>query len=158
LLDTVRGCSLWGATLEEVLGSEARACQAAGLRDKADMESFVFAFDSNLKPVVGQQVTVNGSCGSTPNARVDLLVQQADAGNCDLMARDKGHGYFYTDGAFRRDDGRRVTLASLRSREDSVTFTAVPPGEGHRLALDRDGDGVLDAEDLTAGVYAISEE
>jgi hypothetical protein len=158
LLDTVRGCSLWGATLEEVLGSGSRACQAAGLSDKADMESFVFAFDSNLKPIVGQQVTLERRSASTATARLDLLVQQALAGNCDLVAHDQTHGYLFTDGTFRRDDGRRFSPSALRSREDGLTFTAVPPGEGHRAALDRDRDGILDADDRNVGAYATTYE
>jgi hypothetical protein len=136
------------------LGSGSRACKAAGLSDKEDMESFMFAFDSNLKPIVGQQVTLDRRSTSAAAARLDLFVQQALAGNCDLVAHDKKHGYLYTDGAFRRDDGRRFSPATLRSREDDLTFTAVPPGEGYRAALDRDRDGILDADDRTVGAYA----
>jgi DNA-binding beta-propeller fold protein YncE len=129
LLDTVKGCSLWGATLEEIMGSPTRACQAAGIRDKADMESLVFAFDSNLKPVVGQQVTLSRGCGSPPNARLELLREQADAGNCNLVANDGRRAYVYEQGKMRGSDGRRITIAELISRSGSVTFTAVPPGE-----------------------------
>ena len=158
LLDAVRGCSLWGATLEEVLGSGSRACKAAGLSDKEDMESFMFAFDSNLKPIVGQQVTLDRRSTSAAAARLDLFVQQALAGHCDLVAHDKWHGYLYTDGAFRRDDGRRFSPSTLRSREDGLTFTAVPPGEGYRAALDRDRDGILDADDRNVGAYPTTYE
>jgi len=57
LIGLVQGCALWGATLERIVANGTHACQAAGLSDKADMEDFVFAFESNLKPIVGQQLT-----------------------------------------------------------------------------------------------------
>ena len=32
-----------------------------------------------------------------------------------------------------------------------MTYTCVPPGEGVRLGLDRDGDGIFDRDELDAG-------
>ena len=72
LINTVRGCALWGATLEEIVPNGTKACHSMGLDDKADMEDFVFAFDSNMKPIVGQQVTVRENSGASALARVPL--------------------------------------------------------------------------------------
>ncbi len=142
LLSTVRGCALWGATLEEILPNGTKACHAKGLDDKADMEDFVFAFESNEKPIVGQQVTIDDDSTAAARARVDLLIAQASAGNCDLVAHTSNHGYVFSAGLFERDDGVMVSLARVeRSR---VTFTAVPVGEGVRSGIDRDEDGRLD--------------
>lgn len=47
----------------------------------------LFSFDSNLKPVVGQQVTLAAASGTDVDARVDLLVAQAAAGNSDLVVK-----------------------------------------------------------------------
>ncbi len=53
---------------------------------------FMMAFPSNVKPVVGQQVTINagdfdgaGTLASGKRSQFDVLVQQAQAGNCDLL-------------------------------------------------------------------------
>ena len=46
------------------------------------------------------------------------------------------------------------TEAALREHAAAgmpVTYTCVPPGEGHRLALDRDGDTLFDRDELDAG-------
>lgn len=130
LLDTIRGCSLWGATLEELLPNGTRACLAAGIRDKADMESLVFAFDSNLKPIVGQQVTLSQGCDPAVRERVDLLIEQAERGHCDLVAHGSRSSYVYRNGELVREDGRTSTIDRALSRERYLTWTAVPPGEG----------------------------
>jgi hypothetical protein len=148
LIGVVQGCALWAATLEQIVGNGSHACNAAGLSDKADMEDFVFAFDSNLKPIVGQQLSWSRQSGSRERQRLDLLVRQAEQGNSDLIAEADGRGFTLTNGQFLRDDGTRFTLARLIDRPSSViTFTAVPPGEGRRIGIDRDSDGVLDARD-----------
>lgn len=150
LIDSVRGCAQWGATLEQILPNGTRACHAFGLDDKADMEDFVMAYDSNMKPIVGQQVTLSASSGAPASARLQLLLAQAGLGNCDLVAHARDHGFAYLSGEFVRDDGVHFSLASLEQRVIAggpVTFTAVPPGEGVRSGIDRDEDGRLDAFD-----------
>jgi len=144
----VQGCALWGATLEHIVPNGTHACDAAGLSDKADMESFVFAYESNMKPIVGQQLTWTRSAGSAEQQRLNLLVNQAQQGNSDLVALANGYGFTFTQGEFLRDDGARFTLARLINRPASpITFTAVPPGEGRRIGVDRDSDGILDGRD-----------
>jgi hypothetical protein len=114
------------------------------------MEDFVMAFDSNLKPVVGQQVTLVASSGAQARARLQLLIQQAEAGHCDLVAHTKDAGFTYLNGKFLRDDGDHYSLSRLTQKVISktpVTFTAVPPREGRRSGIDRDEDGRLDSFD-----------
>jgi hypothetical protein len=148
LISLVQGCALWGATLERIVPNGTHACDAAGLSDKADMEDFVFAFESNLKPIVGQQLSWSRRAGSAERQRLNLLIKQAEQGNADLVADADGDGYTLTNGQFLRDDGSRVTLARLLERTSAtITFTAVPPGEGRRIGIDRDSDGILDARD-----------
>jgi DNA-binding beta-propeller fold protein YncE len=150
LISTVRGCALWGATLEQILPNGTKACQAAGLSDKADMEDFVMAFDSNVKPIVGQQVTLSSTSPVAARARLQLMIDQVAAGNCDLIAHSDDNGFVYTGSEFLRDDGGRYSLSRLEERviaRGPVTFTAVPPGEGRRSGVDRDEDGRLDDRD-----------
>ena len=48
-----------------------------------------------------------------------------------------------------------LTDAALRALANTdgqqVTYTCVPPGEGVRLGLDRDGDGIFDQDEIDAG-------
>jgi hypothetical protein len=96
------------------------------------------------------------------DARVDLLLDQADAGNCDVIVKGRvagesrgfvysGSGDFETD---READGT-VTEATVRGHAalagQEMTFTAVPPGDGLRIGVDRDGDGFRDADETDAG-------
>ena len=54
------------------------------------MEQFMFAVDSDLKPVVGQQVTLTTlSEIAAASPRIDLLVSQAGLGNCDLVVKGR---------------------------------------------------------------------
>jgi hypothetical protein len=150
LVSAVKGCALWGATLEEILPNGTKACHAKGLDDKADMEDFVFAFESNMKPIVGQQVSLDDDSGAAALARRDLLIAQANAGNCDLVAHTAEDGFLYTGTGFERDDGTLFSLDRFDdrvTRRHLVTFTAVPPGEGRRESIDRDEDGRLDQVD-----------
>ena len=91
-------------------------------------------------------------------ARVDLLRQRADAGECDLVAKTRisgdEAGFLYVgSGLFARDRRGQppITDAALRSlATDSgrpVTYTCVPPGSGERVGVDRDGDGAWDGDE-----------
>jgi YVTN family beta-propeller protein len=155
LIASVRGCALWGATLERIVPNGTQVCDAGGLSDKADMESFVFSFESNLKPIVGQQLTWTGGGGSSERQRLDLLISQATSGNSDLVVDANGRGFVFTSGQFLRDDGTWFSLTRLLNRTTSpLTFTSVPPGEGRRIGVDRDSDGILDARDQDSEVCA----
>jgi hypothetical protein len=157
--NTARSCAAWGATLEQLLGSGTASCTSEWLEQRREMEDFLFAYDSNLKPIVGQQVTVPRNARPAALARLDLLLARARAGECDVVAhfsenRRGQQGALFTPGAspppaptalaFQLDDGRSVSLDSLRDRREPITFTAVPFGEGYRSGIDRELDGVLD--------------
>jgi hypothetical protein len=132
LISTVQQCAIWGTTLEQILPNGTKACHSFGLDDKAEMEDFVFAFDSNLKPIVGQQVTLTRTSTAQARARLQLLIAQADQGNCDLVARTKDHSFAYAGGELVRDDGVRFSVTEFERRviaRGAATFTAVPPGE-----------------------------
>jgi len=62
-------------------------------------------------------------------------------------------GFVYQSGLFRADSiwDSSLTLSQLVSRASSddgeITFTCVPPGSGIRIGIDRDEDGILDADE-----------
>jgi hypothetical protein len=122
------------------------------------MEAFMLAFDSNLAPIVGQQVTLGARSAAAVQARLDLLEQRAQLGECDLVARQGGRSLLYVgDGAFAPDLSFAWPIpdpllrAAVRFGLGAVTFTCVPPGSGERIALDRDLDGAFDGDELLAG-------
>ncbi len=121
------------------------------------LEDLMLAFPSNMKPIVGQQITLSAGSPASVGARIDLLEQRAAAGDCDLVAKTRQgsneRGYLYANGSFLPDKAAHpaVSDASLRAHANgpgrSVTFTCVPPGSGLRIALDRDLDGTLDGDE-----------
>ncbi len=129
---------------------------------RRDIEAFTLAFDTNLFPIVGQQITRTSSNGVTTDPRITLLLARADAGECDVVVKGRfgsedqsfvyaGGGQFSTDreaeGAVA--DATVRALAGVAGQE--LTYTAVPPGDGPRIGIDQDGDGFLDGDERDGG-------
>jgi DNA-binding beta-propeller fold protein YncE len=143
---------------------------AGGNVKRRQMEQFMLAFDSDLAPVVGQQVTLNDSNGAAANPRIDLLIQRAQASftskvlggavtECDLVVKgtlvDEARGWvmsstataFISDRAIEppTPDATLRLVAAVPGQ--ALTYTCVPPGSGRRVGIDRDEDLVLDGDD-----------
>jgi YVTN family beta-propeller protein len=123
---------------------------------KGEMEQFMLAFDSNLKPIVGQQVTLTSSNAATVASRLNLLIARANVGDSDLIVKGTVAGVpegwrLRNDGLFESDSGGVLTDSQLRAIAQtpgqSLTYTAVPLGSGIRMGIDRDEDNVLDGND-----------
>jgi len=125
---------------------------------RRQVEQFMFAMDSNLKPVVGQQVTLAAGNAGVVTPRLDLFVGQASLGNADLVVKGRVAGAMrgfvrQADGTFRSDVPGEASWpeAGLRAAAgvpgQAQTWSAVPPGSGIRIGIDRDEDGVLDGGD-----------
>jgi hypothetical protein len=135
----------------------------AGELQKRQIEDFQLAFDSNLAPIVGQQATLTNGNATVAGARIDLLIERAQAGECDLVAKSGSDhsekGYLYDPGAGvfigNRVCDAPLSDASLRQRAGQkggeLTYTCTPPGSGVRVGIDRDEDGVLDGDEVDAG-------
>jgi DNA-binding beta-propeller fold protein YncE len=123
---------------------------------RRDVEQFMLAFDSDLAPIVGQQVTLTNANPTTAGPRIDLLLQRARVPftskilggavtEAEIVAKVAQNGqtrsFLFEAGAnsFRGDDGSRLTDAQLRALAatagQEVTYTAVPPGSGARIAF-----------------------
>jgi YVTN family beta-propeller protein len=130
--------------------------------DRRDVEQFVLAFDTGLAPAVGLQVTVNNDNKSSAStlARINLLIAQADAGNCDLVVRGKlnnaSRGFVQTGGGVFQPDRQgeanvsTQTLLQLIAPGAELTFTGVPTGTGRRFGIDRNGDNTLDGDEQSS--------
>jgi DNA-binding beta-propeller fold protein YncE len=126
---------------------------AHGIHERSALEAFVFAMDSNFQPIVGQQVTLTATNGAAAGARIDLLLARAGQDECEVIAINSktGEGYLYSGGVFLRDKSNQPTLTpaqlrSLAAPDTAITYTCVPKGNGRRLALDRDLNGVLNGD------------
>jgi hypothetical protein len=104
-------------------------------------------------------VTLTAGNASQVGARIGLLIHQADAKHCDLVAKQGEYrGYLYVgDGRFKTNTASAspvsdaVLRAMARLPGNEITYTCVPPGSGMRIALDRDEDGALDGDENIAG-------
>ncbi|PWT85329.1 MAG: hypothetical protein C5B56_14210 [Proteobacteria bacterium] len=126
---------------------------ANGVHERAALEAFIFAMDSNFHPIVGQQVTLTEQNGATAGARINLFLARAAADDCEVIAFNSktGEGYLYSGGVFLRDTSHQPALSPAQLRnvvghDTTITYTCVPKGNGRRLALDRDLDGVLNGD------------
>jgi DNA-binding beta-propeller fold protein YncE len=133
-----------------------------GVQAKRDMEQFMLAFDSNLAPIVGQQVTLTAGTAAATTPRIQLLKARAEAGECELVAKGRlaqqELGFLYLGGGLLKSDRKGVppvSDAALRTLiiagEGALTYTCTPPGSGQRIGIDRDLDGVLDGDERAAG-------
>lgn len=131
----------------------------SGNQKVRELEAFLLAFPTGLAPVVGQQVTLVDSPTEFELDRLELLETRARAGDCDLVVRvgndESNEGLLLEGVAYRADREEsslsRAELLDRLAESVSLTFTAVPPGTGFRIALDRDRDGHLDGDERAAG-------
>ena len=122
---------------------------AGGDAQRRDVEAFMLAFDNDLAPVVGQQITLDSTNAAVVGQRIDLLRARAAtpfpskllggaSTECDLVARGVVAGRASTyvlraDGNYLRDDGAGpITDTALRdlakTAGQALTFTCLPPG------------------------------
>jgi hypothetical protein len=144
--------------------------------EEAQLHAFLMAFESDLAPAVGQQVTLDSANAAQANPRIDVLLARSGAAfvsqilggaavECELVAKvvqggavrgylhDPGTGLFLPDGGGSGvSDGALRALAGSPGQE--VTYTCVPPGAGQRMGRDRDLDTLLDGVETNTGVFA----
>ena len=121
-----------------------------------DVEQFLLAIDSDLAPIVGQQVTYSRATVLSAGARADLLKARAAANftskilggtvkECELVARAVANGqpvsYLYrpASGDFASASGALISDTTLRfnaiTAGTEVTYTCAVPGTGVQLAF-----------------------
>lgn len=129
---------------------------------RRQLEDFVLAFDSDLAPIVGQQITLTSTNAGTVGPRINLLLARAAAGDCDVVVKSTIAGeprgaYRTAAGTFQTDRAGDPLLSDATVRAyaatpgQELTYTAVPPGSGVRIGIDRDSDGFLDSDERDAG-------
>jgi hypothetical protein len=146
--------------------------------EQSNLEQFILAFPTDLAPIVGQQVTISPANFGVAdvNTRITLLHNRAGVafqsamlgGNvteCDVIAKTveagvekgylrQGNGTYLPD-----DNGPAITEAALRAKANpagaaqTITYTAVPPGSGLRMGIDRDRDTLRNGVETDTGVF-----
>jgi hypothetical protein len=130
---------------------------------RSQVEQFVLAMNSEMNPVVGQQVTVTptNATQSDISGRLNLLVARARVtsprAECELIAKgvisNQARGWVMNASQQfvpNKSGEAAVSLQGLLSQASTagapLTFTCVPPGNGTRFGVDRDANGVLDRD------------
>jgi DNA-binding beta-propeller fold protein YncE len=140
---------------------------ATAALQRGAVADFVLAFDSDLAPIVGQQVTLTASNDAVVDSRIDLMIQRCalDPPECDLVVKGnlngEARGWRLVAGQFVSDRASEppisdVALRSLAaSAGQELTYAAMPSGSGGRAGTDRDEDGALDADDCGSAAPGI---
>jgi hypothetical protein len=161
--DQVRGFGLeFNGSLSSLL--DFHAAFPLTLLQREQVSSFVLAFDTGLRPAVGEQVTMTSASVSDVDAlaRLTLLIARDDASDCDLVAhghidgapevwRYGGGGIFAASRALTPPQTTAELLAAAGTAGQEITFTCVPPRNGRRYGNDADEDLVLDGDEIDAG-------
>jgi YVTN family beta-propeller protein len=129
---------------------------------KNNLSSFVQCFDTGMAPAVGYSRTLQMSNVFETSIAGDwsLLEAQAVGGtNINLVVKGtldgRRRGLLYQPGPnnYQPDSisDAPLTRAELTTKvlrgDTTLTLMGVPPGSGQRMAIDRDADGVLDADE-----------
>jgi sugar lactone lactonase YvrE len=130
--------------------------------DLLAIRAFLYAFPTESAAIMGQQVTLSSSNRTRADARLSLLLERADVTipipECDLVASGTvagvRRGWSYDRaGLFQPDSVASPALtrseleALVTDPADRVTFMCAPWGSGERIGIDRDLDGILNADE-----------
>ncbi len=134
----------------------------------------MLASAGDLAPVVGQQVTLTSANAAAADPRIDLLIALAGAPftskilgglttHCDLVAVGNvggvPRGYVRRLGGLFEPDNGGPSLSDAQLRAlaatpgQEVTYTAVPPGSGVRIGVDRDQDLLFNGVETGTGLF-----
>lgn len=140
--------------------------------EELQLEQFVLAFDNDIAPIVGQQVTLDATNAGVVGPRIDLMIQRQNAtfdslllfgtqGECEVVVKGNIGGALrgfvrLSNGMFQDDLNNLHTDAEVRAfavSDGPLTYTCVPPGSGQRMGIDRDGDDLSDGVETATGIY-----
>ena len=127
---------------------------------KTNLSAFLLCFDNGMAPAVGYARTVVASNLHTGSISNDWSLLESQAAHSNINLIGKGtidgvhHGLLYQplSATYLVDSTNLppLTRAQLEAKVlagDTLTLMGVPPGSGNRIGLDRDANGVLDADE-----------
>lgn len=128
---------------------------------KTNLQAYLLCFDTGTAPAVGYTRTLLSSNVNTSAVSNDwnILESQAAAGtNIDLIVKGtidgQRHGMLYQPASNNYEPDTtnlppftRAQLVTKVSAGDILSIMGVPPGSGQRMGIDRNLNGVLDADE-----------
>ncbi len=131
---------------------------SADLTRQRNLSAFMQCFDTGTAPAVGHTRTVTAATLAGSGAVWSVLEGQAAATNCDVIVRllENGgrRGFLYRPATndYLSDQialgvFSRAALEAQIAGGATASVMGVSRGSGQRLALDRDGDALLDADE-----------
>lgn len=139
-------------------------------KEQADVAAFVLSFDTGTAPVVGYDVTVTPPSASASQTATDLALLEARAatGEAGLVAtgniagRHRSFRWNTTTQRYLSDSSAdapltRAQLLAMLTTTDALNFSGVLPEQTARLGGDRDGDGILDQDELLPAITLTKE-
>jgi YVTN family beta-propeller protein len=142
--------------------------------EQLNLEAFIMAFDSDLAPIVGQQVTLTDTNLADVTDRIDLLIERSGTQfpstgelECELVVKGVINGerrgwlrtgtlndpVFLSDKQTEANWTKAELLALATVPGQALTFTCAPPGNGFRMSVDRDRDNFWDYDDPYADFF-----
>ncbi len=132
---------------------------AADTTRKRNLSAFMQCFDTGTAPVVGFTRTLTAGTLAAGGADWSVLESQATTGGTNLVVRllenGERHGFVYrapTNDYLSDQTGLGpLTRAALYARIAAgaiATVMGAPFATGQRLGVDRDGDSILDADEV----------
>ncbi|PWU17466.1 MAG: hypothetical protein C5B50_11240 [Verrucomicrobia bacterium] len=148
------------STLQEFLSAPVFILITNNATVKNNLSAFVQCFDTGTAPAVGYTRTLTSSNVTSLSVSNDwaLLESQAALTNIDLIVKGTiggaRHGLLYqplannyAPDSLNMTNFSHATLKALAQSGDTLTIMGVPPGAGRRMGIDRDLNGVLDADE-----------
>ena len=128
---------------------------------RRDVAAFLKCWDTGTHAAIGAQAQIGGlnDSGDTAIMKRSVLQNVAQSGDGQLIARTMVDGrlrgfLLQEDGFFQSDRSKEIVsmifLDAQASASSPVIYTLVPLGTGVRMALDRDGDGFFDTDEVLA--------
>ncbi|HKQ37587.1 MAG TPA: hypothetical protein VJ063_05875, partial [Verrucomicrobiae bacterium] len=128
---------------------------------KNNIEAFVLCLDTGMAPAIGYSRTLTLANVNSTRAVNDWNLLEAQANvltNIELVVKGTIDGTFRgllyqpSQNLYRLDSTNSppLTRAQLRNKVlagDTVTLMGVPPGTGSRMAIDRNANSILDADE-----------
>jgi YVTN family beta-propeller protein len=146
--------------------------------EERESEAFMFQFDNDLAPIVGQQITLDATNSAVVGPRIDLFLARAVApftsllldglvNECEVVVKGTVGGVptgwvrltaGTSAGSFQADNDPSQSdllteseLRLLATSEGPLTYSCVTPGSGIRVGINRDLDSKLDGLDNCPG-------
>ena len=125
---------------------------------RRQVEAFLLAFDTDLRPAVGQQITLGPTSPPSVVGRITTLEFSCGTLVVKGIVGGERRGWVYLGGNVFRSDRYFQSPNTLQDLQQiagipgqELTFTCVPPADFLRMGVDADDDGLFDGDEVDGG-------